>query len=52
MAGSGWPSTAVPLSVQGTVSSARANTMSVLTAGPSRPPVSVLLGTATMNHCG
>ena len=52
MAGSGRSSTAEPLSVQDTLFVARENTMSVLTAAPSRPPTSVLLGTATMNHCG
>ena len=52
MAGSGWSSTVEPLSVQDTLFLARSNTMSVLTAAPSRPPVSVLLGTATTNHCG
>ena len=30
----------------------RWNTISVLTAAPSWPPVSVLTGTATMNHSG
>ena len=52
MAGSGRPSTAVPLSVQAMDFCSRSNSISVLTFAPGFPPVTVVRSAATTNHCG
>ena len=52
MAGSGRLSTAVPLSVQSSVVSSRAKSISVLSVAPGFPPVTVVRSAATTNHWG